>query len=110
MSFSSDALVEDLDDAWEVLAEPVQTVMRRHGISEPYEKLKHFTRGNKITREAMRDFVENESDLPESGIALMDGIQPSTYTGNAELQARRVRSMMEPEHLVLRDSLEAGSS
>ena len=88
---------EDLDSAWEVLAEPVQTVMRRYGISEPYEKLKKFTRGNEITQEAMHTFVEEESDLPEGGIALMDGMQPRTYTGNAEIQAKRVRSIIESD-------------
>ena len=85
----------DLDDAWEVLAEPVQTVMRRYGIEEPYEKLKAFTRGQKITRDAMHDFVSRESGLTAEGLALVDGMEPSTYVGNAAEQARRLPSVLE---------------
>ena len=85
----------DLDDAWEVLAEPVQTVMRRYGIEEPYEKLKAFTRGQKITRDAMHDFVSRESGLSAEGLALVDGMEPSTYVGNAAEQARRLPSVLE---------------
>ena len=53
------ALAADLDAAWEVLAEPVQTVMRRYGLPNPYERLKELTRGKAITREAMRQFIDS---------------------------------------------------
>jgi adenylosuccinate lyase len=54
---------EDLEQAWEVLAEPIQTVMRKHGILDPYEKLKEFTRGRAVTRESMGEFIES-LDMP----------------------------------------------
>jgi adenylosuccinate lyase len=53
---------QDLDNSWEVLAEPIQTVMRRYGVPEPYEKLKAFTRGQKVTQESMR--VSEAGSLP----------------------------------------------
>jgi adenylosuccinate lyase len=52
-----------LEQAWEVLAEPIQMVMRKHGITEPYEKLREFTRGRAVTRESMREFIES-LDMP----------------------------------------------
>ena len=79
-------LSEDLDNAWEVLAEPIQTVMRRFGIPEPYEKLKALTRGQKITSEVIRDFVE-KLQVPDIVKETMRKLTPSSYTGNAEKQA-----------------------
>ena len=88
------AIDGDLEGAWEVLAEPVQTVMRRYGIAEPYEKLKAFTRGQRITEEAMRRFVAEESGLPDEGMALMRGMEPRTYVGNAEAQAKKLKDAL----------------
>ena len=76
-------LAEDLDNSWEVLAEPIQTVMRRYGIPEPYEKLKALTRGQAITKEILQEFVAT-LDLPETVIAELQALTPSTYVGMAE--------------------------
>ena len=81
---------KELDNAWEVLAEPVQTVMRAHGVTEPYEKLKAFTRGRVITKEAMREFI-NTLDIPlESKKRLLD-LSPHSYIGIAEKMAKSIR-------------------
>ena len=80
---------QDLDQAWEVMAEAVQTVMRRYGIDEPYEKLKAFTRGKAITEPMMREFVD-QLDLPESAKEALLAQTPSTYVGNAAEQAKRI--------------------
>ena len=80
-------LAEDLNNSWEVLAEPIQTVMRRYSIPEPYEKLKALTRGQKITAEVIREFVET-LDVPEEAKEAMRNLTPSSYTGNAAEQAR----------------------
>lgn len=76
-------LAEDLDNSWEVLAEPIQTVMRRYGIPEPYEKLKALTRGQAITKEILQEFVAT-LDLPKDVIAELQELTPSTYVGMAE--------------------------
>ena len=72
----------DLDDAWEVLAEPIQTVMRKAGIEKPYEKLKELTRGNVIDRETIRAFVEG-LDLPQEDKERLLRLTPAAYTGMA---------------------------
>jgi len=72
----------DLDSAWEVLAEPIQTVMRKAGIEKPYEKLKELTRGNVIDRETIRAFVEN-LDLPREDKERLLRLSPADYTGMA---------------------------
>ncbi len=72
----------ELDNNWEVLAEPYQTVMRRYGIANPYEKLKELTRGQKVTREIMENFLEN-LDMPEEAKALLRGLTPASYIGRA---------------------------
>ncbi|MFP5383007.1 MAG: adenylosuccinate lyase [Gammaproteobacteria bacterium] len=82
-------LLEDLDHAWEVLAEPIQTVMRRYGIEQPYEKLKAVTRGKAITRESLREFIDTLA-LPEAAKAELLALTPATYTGSAAAQARRL--------------------
>jgi adenylosuccinate lyase len=82
-------LSADLDASWEVLAEPIQTVMRRYGIEQPYEKLKELTRGQAITREAIRGFVA-ALDLPEEARQALLELTPAGYTGNAAAQARGV--------------------
>jgi len=82
-------LEEDLNNAWEVMAEAIQTVMRRYGIEEPYEKLKAFTRGKAITKSMMVDFVK-QLDLPESAKDELLAQTPATYIGNAASQARNI--------------------
>jgi len=82
-------LDDDLDSAWEVLAEPIQTVMRRYGIANPYEKLKAITRGKTITRGDIHDFIKT-LDLPAAVIARLLELTPQNYTGNAEQQAREI--------------------
>jgi len=73
----------DLDANWEVLAEPVQTVMRRYGIEQPYEKLKELTRGQRITAEDMKVFIE-KLDMPEEAKQALIELTPRLYTGYAE--------------------------
>jgi adenylosuccinate lyase len=82
------ALAADLDESWEVLAEPVQTVMRRYGVPEPYEKLKALTRGRGITREALHDFVR-ALPIPADARDALLALTPATYVGKAGELARR---------------------
>ena len=82
-------LAADLDDNWEVLAEPVQTVMRRHGIEQPYEKLKAFTRGQAISGEQMAQFIRQLQVPPEARDRLL-AMTPASYIGRAAALARRV--------------------
>ncbi len=82
-------LAADLDATWEVLAEPVQTVMRRYGIPQPYEKLKELTRGKGITPEALREFVE-KLEMPDEAKQALLAMTPATYIGNAVDQAKRI--------------------
>ncbi|MEH6617112.1 MAG: adenylosuccinate lyase [Porticoccus sp.] len=82
-------LAEDLDNTWEVLAEPVQTVMRRYDIPEPYEKLKALTRGQGITKEALLNFVETLG-IPEDAKAELRALTPASYIGNAVEQAKAI--------------------
>ena len=83
------ALAADLDAAWEVLAEPVQTVMRRYGLPSPYEQLKELTRGKAITRESMREFI-GTLPLPAADKARLLALTPAGYTGKAAELARRI--------------------
>ena len=80
---------DDLDNNWEVLAEPVQTVMRRYGIEKPYEKLKELTRGHRITPDQLADFIDR-LELPDSAKEELKQLRPDTYTGNAGDQAREI--------------------
>ncbi|MDO8419172.1 MAG: adenylosuccinate lyase [Rubrivivax sp.] len=82
------ALADDLDAAWEVLAEPVQTVMRRHGLPDPYAQLKDFTQGKPITRELMQGFIA-ALPLPAGEKQRLLAMTPASYTGLAESLARR---------------------
>ncbi|WP_420476773.1 adenylosuccinate lyase [Noviherbaspirillum sp. ST9] len=82
-------LAEDLDATWEVLAEPVQTVMRRYGIENPYEQLKELTRGKGISKEALREFV-NGLAIPQDAKDLLLAMTPGSYTGRAEKLAREI--------------------
>ncbi len=83
------ALAADLDNAWEVMAEAVQTVMRRHGLPEPYEQLKAFTRGQPMTRELMQGFVAALA-LPSAEKVRLLAMTPANYTGLAAELARRI--------------------
>lgn len=80
---------EDLAQAWEVLAEPIQTVMRRYGIPEPYEKLKALTRGQTMNAATIQAFVDS-LELPEAARAELRGLTPAAYIGNAAQQARDI--------------------
>ncbi|MEJ2316770.1 MAG: adenylosuccinate lyase [Gammaproteobacteria bacterium] len=82
-------LAGDLDANWEVLAEPIQTVMRRYGIEKPYEKLKELTRGQRITPDQLATFISG-LDIPESAKQSLLQMKPATYIGNAEEQAKKV--------------------
>ena len=82
-------LAADLDGAWEVLAEPIQTVMRLHGLPEPYEQLKAFTRGQPMTRELMQGFIAGLA-LPQAEKERLLAMTPAAYTGAAAALARRV--------------------
>lgn len=82
LEVNREALLAELDQNWEVLAEPVQTVMRRYGIEKPYEKLKELTRGKRIDGEAMRNFIDG-LELPESEKARLKEMTPANYIGQA---------------------------
>jgi len=83
------ALAADLDSAWEVLAEPIQTVMRRYALPNPYERLKELTRGKAITAEAIREFI-GTLEIPEAEKARLLAMTPGSYTGKAEELAKRI--------------------
>eukprot|EP00198_Chlamydomonas_reinhardtii_P004342 XP_001693678.1 predicted protein [Chlamydomonas reinhardtii] len=87
-------LAADLDNSWEVLAEPIQTVMRRYGVPEPYEKLKAFIRGQRVTQESMMTFVDGIDGLPEPAKEQLKKLTPANYIGNAAQQATSL-----PHHL-----------
>ncbi|WP_444884718.1 adenylosuccinate lyase [Microbulbifer sp. PSTR4-B] len=89
LEINRERLAEDLDNSWEVLAEPIQTVMRRYNIEEPYEKLKALTRGQGITRETLKVFIENLEIPAEAKSALLE-MTPASYIGNAVEQARKI--------------------
>jgi len=82
-------MLADLDNSWEVLAEAIQTVMRRYGIDEPYEKLKALTRGQAITPEILADFLDT-LELPDAVREELKQLRPETYLGNAAAQAKQI--------------------
>ena len=84
-----DCMCSDLDANWEVLAEPIQTVMRRYGVANPYEKLKELTRGNRVSREEMQEFVQS-LEIPQAAKNHLLKLTPWDYTGKAAELARRV--------------------
>ncbi|MGQ4659218.1 adenylosuccinate lyase [Lysobacter sp. F6437] len=89
VSANPERLAADLDGSWEVLAEAVQTVMRRHGLPQPYEQLKALTRGHGIDRQAMREFIAGLELPAEARQRLLD-MTPGSYTGHAEQLARDI--------------------
>ncbi|MFX5832902.1 adenylosuccinate lyase [Acinetobacter baumannii] len=96
LELNANRLNEDLDQAQEVLAEPIQTVMRRYNVEKPYEKLKALTRGQAITRDMMVDFVNgNElAQVPSEERARLAELTPATYTGNAAEQAKQINELI----------------
>ncbi|MCP4429758.1 MAG: adenylosuccinate lyase [Gammaproteobacteria bacterium] len=80
------AIADDLDNNWEVLAEPIQTIMRRYGVEQPYEKLKALTRGQRINAAIVREFVE-QLDIPAAAKQQLIDMTPASYIGNAAQQA-----------------------
>jgi len=89
LQLNEQRLAEDLDNSWEVLAEPIQTVMRRYGIEKPYEKLKELTRGQDMSKELIQDFVSKLA-IPEAAKADLLKMTPASYIGNAVSQARAI--------------------
>ena len=89
LQLNAPRLNADLDSAWEVLAEPIQTVMRRYAIEEPYEKLKALTRGKAINAEIMADFIDT-LELPQSVKDELKKLTPANYIGNAVAQAASI--------------------
>ena len=89
LELNDERLAADLDANWEVLAEPIQTVMRKVGMDRPYERLKELTRGRRVTAEVMREFVA-ALPLPKADKARLMALTPATYTGLAEKLAKLV--------------------
>jgi len=89
LEINETAIAADLDASWEVLAEPIQTVMRRFGLPQPYEQLKKFTRGEPMTRELMQGFIAN-LEIPDAEKQRLLTMTPGSYTGMAAELARRV--------------------
>ena len=86
LQVNTQQLADDLDHSWEVLAEPIQTIMRVHGIENPYEQLKTLTRGKKITADIMVDFI-GTLDIPDTAKQQLLALTPAGYTGNAAAMA-----------------------
>jgi adenylosuccinate lyase len=86
---NGDAMLADLEQNWEVLAEPIQTVMRRYGIEKPYEKLKELTRGQRITQEELETFVDS-LEIPDHAKEALKRLTPMSYIGNAKEQAAEI--------------------
>ena len=82
-------IAQDLEDSWEVLAEPIQTVMRRYGIEQPYEKLKELTRGQDMSKEVIQAFVD-KLELPQEARQELLALTPASYIGNAVAQAQAI--------------------
>jgi adenylosuccinate lyase len=89
LNVNPDRVAADLDNSWEVLAEAVQTVMRRYGLPEPYEQLKALTRGQGITRDSMRGFIGG-LDLPADAKQRLLALTPGSYIGLADELARKI--------------------
>ncbi|EGV50890.1 adenylosuccinate lyase [Candidatus Endoriftia persephone] len=84
-----EAMLADLEGNWEVLAEPIQTVMRRYGVEKPYEKLKELTRGQRITPAQLASFIDG-LEIPDAAKASLKQLTPQGYIGNATEQAKRI--------------------
>jgi adenylosuccinate lyase len=89
LELNAEALAADLDASWEVLAEPIQTVMRRYGVQGAYEKLKEVTRGQTVTAEALHQLIRG-LEIPEADKQRLLAMTPGSYIGKAAELARRV--------------------
>ncbi|MDC0598975.1 adenylosuccinate lyase [Candidatus Pseudothioglobus singularis] len=89
LEVNEEKLIEDLNNSWEVLAEPIQTVMRRYGVSNPYEKLKALTRGKKIDAKILSDFIAS-LDIPSEAKKELNKLTPMNYIGDAIKLARNI--------------------
>ncbi|TNF86227.1 MAG: adenylosuccinate lyase [Gammaproteobacteria bacterium] len=89
LEVNAEVIAADLEQNWEVLAEPIQTVMRRYGIEQPYEKLKALTRGQKVDAQAVRQFVES-LEIPDAAKRDLLALTPASYIGNAIDQAGKI--------------------
>lgn len=89
LEVNEEKLAQDLDDNWEVLAEAIQTVMRRYGIEQPYEKLKELTRGRRVNSQIMQEFVDR-LELPAEAKKALREMTPASYIGNARRQAETI--------------------
>ena len=89
LQLNQERLAADLDAAWEVLAEPIQTVMRRYGIEEPYEKLKTLTRGNVMDQATIQAFIDT-LEIPQEAKTALKAMTPASYIGNAVQQAKDI--------------------
>lgn len=96
LELNANRLNEDLDQAQEVLAEPIQTVMRRYNVEKPYEKLKALTRGQAMTRDMMVNFVKGDelAQVPAEERDRLAELTPATYTGNAAEQAKQINELI----------------
>lgn len=93
LQINAQILADDLDSSWEVLAEPIQTVMRRYAIDGAYEKLKELTRGQTISREVIEAFVKT-LDIPEQAKQELSALTPASYIGNAVAQAKAIKALL----------------
>ena len=89
LELNEEALAKDLDHSWEVLAEPIQTVMRRYGVAGAYEKLKEVTRGKTVTAEALHALIKS-LEIPQADKDRLLAMTPGSYTGKAAELAKRV--------------------
>ena len=89
LELNAQALADDLDASWEVLAEPIQTVMRRYGVAGAYEKLKEVTRGQSVTAQALHQLIEG-LEIPQADKDRLLAMTPASYIGKAAELARRV--------------------
>ena len=89
LELNEEALAEDLDSSWEVLAEPIQTVMRRFGVQGAYEQLKEVTRGKTVTAEALHGLIRS-LDIPDAEKERLLAMTPASYTGKAAELASRI--------------------
>ncbi len=90
LQINPEKLAADLDNAWEIMAEPIQTVMRRYKVEQPYEKLKALTRGNVMNKETIQSFVST-LDIPDAAKSDLLALTPATYIGNAITQAKQIK-------------------
>lgn len=93
LQLNAAAIDADIDSAWEVLAEPIQTVMRRYGIDQPYEKLKALTRGKQINAQVIAEFIDT-LEMPETAKASLKAMTPRSYLGNAVAQVHKLQDTL----------------